>query len=128
LSFSRSFLVALVVTRCLEIFFVVRKILWVYCLTVLFRIKTLTINSSHLSRIRSSQLFMCLAKSFEMLFDLSKILCSLLLLNFLLASIMVNAIWLIVFVDPPCPCHFKSMDSMCANARSHQVILVKLSF
>jgi hypothetical protein len=54
--------VALVITRCLEILSVVLRILWVYCLAVLFRMKTLTVNSSHLSRICSSQLFMCLAK------------------------------------------------------------------
>jgi hypothetical protein len=57
-----------------------------------FHMKALAINSSHLSRIRSSQLLMCLTKSFEMLFDLPKILCSLLLLKFLSACIMVNSI------------------------------------
>jgi hypothetical protein len=89
-----------------------------------FRMKTLAVNSSHLSRIRSSQLFMCLAKSFEMPFNPLKILCSLLLLKFWSACIMVNSICQVVFVDLPCPCHFKPMDSMCANARSHQDILL----
>jgi hypothetical protein len=59
-----------------------------------------------------------------MLFDLPKIPYSLLLLGFLSACIMVNSIWLIVFVDLPCPCHFKPMDSMCAYAHDHQVILL----
>ena len=60
LSFSWSFIVALVVTRCLKIFVVVPRILWVYCLAVLFCMKNLMGFFSHLSRIRSSQLFMCL--------------------------------------------------------------------
>jgi hypothetical protein len=123
LSFSRSFLVALVVTRCLEIFSVVPRILWVTALQF-FPHKNLTVISSHLSRIRSSQLLMCLTKSFEMLFDLPKILCSPLLLNFLPAGIMVNSICLVVFIDIPCLCHFKPNDSMCAYARDHQDILL----
>jgi hypothetical protein len=45
-------------------------------------------------------------------------------LEILPAYIMVNSIWLIVFVDLPCPCHFKPMDSMCAYARDHQDILL----
>jgi hypothetical protein len=89
-----------------------------------FRMKALTINSSHLSRIHSSQLFMCLEKSFEMPFDFSKILCSLLLLKFLPAGIMVNSICLVVFIDIPCLCHFEPNDAMCANARCHQVLLL----
>jgi hypothetical protein len=46
----------------------------------------------------------------------------LLLLKFLPARIMVNSICLVVFVDIPCLCHFEPIDSMCAYARSHQVI------
>jgi hypothetical protein len=99
-------------------------ILWVYCLAGLFRMKTLAVISSHLSRIRSSQLLMCLTKSFECLFDLPKILCSLLLLKFLPACIMVNSILLVVFVGTPWLCHFEPNDAMCANARCHQVILL----
>ena len=38
-----------------------------YCLAVLFHMKTLMVISSHLLRIRSSQLFMCLAKFFWIL-------------------------------------------------------------
>ena len=128
LSFSWSFLVALVVTRCLELFSVVPRILWVYCLAVLFRMKTLMVFSSHLSRIRSSQLFMCLTKFFGILFDLSKILCSLLFLKFLPACIMVNSIWLVVLDNIPCLSHFEPIDSICAYARSHQVILFKIIF
>jgi hypothetical protein len=67
---------------------------------------------------------MCLTKSFEMPFEFPKIPCSLLLLGFLSACIMVNSIWLIVFVDIPCPCHFKPIDSMGAYARGYQVILL----
>jgi hypothetical protein len=89
-----------------------------------FRMKTLAVISSHLSRIHSSQLLMCSTKSLEMLFDLPKILCSLLLLKFLPACIMVNSICLVVFVVIPCLCHFKPMDSICAYARDHQDILL----
>ena len=128
LPFSWSFLVALVVTRCLEIFSIVLRILWVYCLAVLFLVKTLTVISSHLSRIHASQLFMCLTKFFWILFDLSKILCSMLLLKFLPACIMVNSIWLVVFINIPCLSHFEPIDSMCAYAHSHQVILFKIIF
>jgi hypothetical protein len=93
-----------------------------------FCMKNLTVNSSHLLRIVhpncscASQIF------FEVLFDLPKVLYSLLLLKFLSACIMVNSICLVVFVDIPCLCHFEPIDSMCAYARSHQVILFKLSF
>ena len=128
LSFSWSFLVALVVTRCLEIFSVVLRILWVYCLAVLSRMKTLTVISLQLSRIRSSQLFICLTKFLGILFDLSEIFCSQLLLKFLPAWIMVNSIWLVVFVNILCLSHFDPIDSICAYARSHQVILYKIIF
>jgi hypothetical protein len=67
-----------------------------------FLMKNLTDNSSHLSRIRSFPLLMCLTKSFEMPFDPPKILCSLLLLKFLPAYIMVNSICLVAFFDIPC--------------------------
>jgi hypothetical protein len=59
-----------------------------------------------------------------MLFDLPKILCSLLLLKFLPACIMVNSILLVVFGGTPWLCHFEPNDSMCAHARDHQVILL----
>jgi hypothetical protein len=89
-----------------------------------FHMKNLTVNSSHLSRIRSSQLFIYSTKFFEMLFDLPKILYSLFLLKFLPACIMVNTICRVVFVDIPCHCHFEPNDSMCVNARNHQLILI----
>jgi hypothetical protein len=95
-----------------------------YCLAVLSAWKPLRLIPHILPRIRSSQLFMCLEKSFEMPFDFSKILCSLLLLKFLPAGIMVNSICLVVFIDIPCLCHFKPNDSMCAYARDYQDILL----
>ena len=54
---------------------------------------------SHLSRIRSPQLFMCLTKFFGIPFDLSKIFYSLLFLKFSPSCIMVNSIWLVVLVN-----------------------------
>ena len=128
LSFSGPFLVALVVTRFLEIFAVVPKILGVYCLAVLFRMKTLTGFSSHLSRICSSRLFVCLTKFFGIHFNFSKILCSLLFLKFLPACIMVNSICLVVLDNIPCLSHFEPIDSICVYARSHQVIIFKIIF
>jgi hypothetical protein len=89
-----------------------------------FRMKNLTVKTSYLSRIRSSQMSMCLAKSFEMPFNFLQILCSLLLLKFLPACIMVNSILLVVFVGTPWLCHFEPNDAMCANARCHQDILL----
>jgi hypothetical protein len=94
------------------------------CLAVQFRMEASAINSSHLLRIRSPQLFKCLTKFYGMLFDLPKITYSLLLLKFLPACIMVNSILLVVFVGTPWPCHFEPNDAMCANARCHQVILL----
>jgi len=92
-----------------------------------FAWKPLRFFSPHLSRIRSSQLFMCLTKFFGILFDLSKILCSLLFLKFLPACIMVNSIWLVVLDNIPCLSHFEPIDSICVYARSHQIILLKFS-
>ena len=68
---------------------------------------------------------MCFTKVFKILFNLSKILCSLLFLKFLPAYIMVNSIWLVVLVHIPCLSHFEPIDSICAYTCSHQVILFK---
>ena len=54
LPFIQSFPVDLVITRCPEILSVVPRILWAYCLAVLYHMNTPTNNSSHLSSIRSS--------------------------------------------------------------------------
>ena len=54
LPFIQSFPVDLVITRCPEILFVVPRILWAYCLAVLYHMNTPTNKSSHLSSIRSS--------------------------------------------------------------------------
>ena len=70
-------------------------------------------NSSHSPGIRHPQLFMCFPKYFEILSDLPRILCNLLLWKFLRTCIMVNSIRLVIFVDIPCHCHFESLDSIC---------------
>ena len=41
---------------------------------------------------------------------------------------MVNSIWLVVLINIRCPSHFEPIDSMCAYACSHQVILFKIIF
>jgi hypothetical protein len=89
-----------------------------------FRMKNLAINSSQYRGSVHPNCSCVSQKFFEVLFDLTKILSSLLLWKFLSACIMVNSIWLVVFVDTPWLCHFEPNDSMCANARYHQVILL----
>ena len=66
------------------------------------------------------QLFICFTKVFEILFDLPKILSSLLLLKFLFACIMVNSIFLVIFID--ILCHYRSspLIQYVANARNPQ--------
>src|SRR3990170_75265 len=61
LSFSRSFLIALVVTRCLKYSPLCRESFELLPCSFV-RMKNLADNSSHLSRIRSSQLFLCFTK------------------------------------------------------------------
>ena len=69
-----------------------------YCLAVLCHLNTPKNNFSHLPSIRSSQLFRCFTKVFEILFNPPKILWSLWLLKFLLACIMDNPISLVVIL------------------------------
>ena len=54
LPFIQSFPVDLVITSCPEILSVVPRILWAYCLAVLYHMNTPIENSSHLLSIRSS--------------------------------------------------------------------------
>src|SRR3989337_3333701 len=61
LSFSRSFLIALVVTRCLKYSPLCRESFELLPCSFL-RMKNLTVKSSQLSRIHSSQLFLCFTK------------------------------------------------------------------
>ena len=62
LPFIQSFPVDLVITRCPEILSVVPRILWAYCLAVLYHMNTPTDNSLHLSSIRSSPVVRMLHK------------------------------------------------------------------
>jgi hypothetical protein len=94
------------------------------CLAVHSAWKTLRLNP-HSCRGSVHPNCSCVSQNFfGMLIDLSKILCSLLLLGFLSACIMVNSICLVVFFGTPWLCHFEPNDAMCANARCHQVILL----
>ena len=79
------------------------------------RIHLRTIHHTYLGFVHPL-LFMWFTIYFEMISDLSKILCSLLLLRFLLpACIMVNSICLAVFIDVLCHYHFESLDSICCK-------------
>lgn len=62
-----------------------------------------------------SQLFMCFAKYFLLLFDFPKILCSLMLLKVLHAYIMVNSICPVIFVDIPCHLPTPVINSRCST-------------
>ena len=98
LPFIQSFPVDLVITRYPEILSNVLRILGAYCLAVLCHMNTPTDNSCTYWVSIHPQLFMCFTEVFEILFDLPKILRSLLLLKFLLACIMVNPISLVVIL------------------------------
>ena len=74
LTFLLLFPVDLVITRYPEVFSIVPRIRCAYCLAVLCHTNTPSNKSSHLSSIRSSQLFMCFTKVFKILFGLPKIL------------------------------------------------------
>jgi len=60
-----------------------------------------------------SQLFLCSAKDFEILFDLSKILNSLLFWEFLHTCIPVNSFGLVIYFKNLCDCHSDRFDSTC---------------
>ena len=84
LPFIQSFPVDLVIARCPEILFVVPRILWAYCLAVLCPMNTplRIIPRTHRGSVHP-QLFVWFSKFFEILSDLPKILCNVLLLIFL---------------------------------------------
>ena len=63
---------------------------------------------------------MCFTKVFEILFDLPKILSSLLLLKFLLACIMVNPISLVILLASFVIIILSPLIQYVANARNHQ--------
>ena len=78
-----------------------------------YHLNTPMIIFLHLSSIRSSSVNPCNSqKFFEMLFDLLKILSTLLLLKFLPSRNMVNSIYLVIFVGILCLYHFESVDSI----------------
>ena len=64
-SFIPSFSVALVITRCPKLLSVVPKILYTYCLAVLYHMNIPIENSSHLSSIRSSPVVHAFHKSLQ---------------------------------------------------------------
>ena len=97
-------------------------ILWVYCLAALFRINTPTDNSSHLPSIAHPQLFMCFTKVFKILFDLSKILSSLLLLEYFLACIMVNPISIVILLAALVTMILSPLIQYAANACNPQSV------
>ena len=99
LPFLPLMLVDHVITRYPEILSIASRKLCAYCLAVLSHLNTPTDNSSHLSSIRSFPVVHVFPKDFEIPFDLSKILSSLLLLKFLLACIMVNPISLVILLS-----------------------------
>ena len=65
-------------------------------------------------------MFLCSAKDFEILFDLSKILNSLLFLKFLLACIMVNPISIVILLAAFVTIILSPLIQYVANARNPQ--------
>ena len=90
------------------------------CLEVLCHMNTPTNNSSQLPKILHPQLFECFTKIFEILFDLPKILSSLLLLKFLLACIMVKSHKYSNLIGILCHYHLSLLIQYVADARNPQ--------
>jgi hypothetical protein len=89
-----------------------------------FRLKRLTVKSSHLSRIRSYQLLMCLAKILRSAIRSNKNPQQLIALKFLPACIMGNSRCLAVFIKIPYDCHSDHVGSTCVCMHA----LIRLSF
>ena len=95
------------------------------CLAALFRLNNPKNNSSHLSGIRSSPVDHMSHKILRMQFNLPKILCSLWLLKFLSACIMVYSKCLALFIDILCHYHFETIDSIwCGCSQSSVAIRI----
>jgi len=120
LSFLLLFLVDLVITRYLEIFSNVSRILCANCLAVLCYMNTTTDNFSHLPGIHSSPVVSCMSPILEISFDLPKILSILLLLKFLIACIMVSPISLVILLTPIVIVILSPLIRFVANARNPQ--------
>ena len=110
----------LVITRYLEILSIIPRIFCAYYLAVPCHLNTPTDNFLPLSSIRSSQLFMCFAMVFEILFDPPKILSSLLLCNTCLLALWMLSICLAIFVSILRHRHFDPIDS--TLVRMHAII------
>jgi hypothetical protein len=93
-----------------------------YCLAVLSAWKTLAVNSSHLSRICSSRIVHVLRKNSLEYFRSSENPPQLIALGILVCLHYGQFLMIICLCWPPRLCHFEPNDSMCGNARSHQVI------
>lgn len=89
--------------------FVVPRILWASCLAVLYHMNTSTDNSSHLPSIRSSPFFHVFHNSLRNTIWYSRNPSSLMLLKFLPSDIMVNSLYLVIFVGIICHRHIEHL-------------------
>ena len=77
---------------------------------------------SHTYRVSAHpELFMCFTKFFKIIFDLPKILSSLLLLKFLLACIMVNPISIVILLASLVTIILESIDSVSCECSQSSV-------
>ena len=121
LPFIQSFPVDLVITRCPEILSVVPRILWAYCLAVLYHMNTPTDNSSHLSSIHSSTVDSYISqKSSKCHSIFRKSSGAFLLLKFLLTCIMIN-LKSRNLIGISCHYHFQSVDSICCECSQSSI-------
>ena len=118
--FIQCFPVDLVITRYPEILSVVPRILWAYCLAVLVTWIPLRIILALTEYPVIPSWFKYSTIVFKILFDLPKILRSLLLLKFLFACIMVNPISLVILLASLVIIILSPLIQYVANARNPQ--------